>query len=187
LSVDTLEPPGTARVEGGCGLQPKPPDELAQFLDQTLRHARECFSEATAQCVSGWCAPDTDDATLIVFYTVFCTVWVMTIFADAHTERTLSVTAASGRGVAGLVKDAEHGDDIIVERHGRAVAAVVSIDHLDEIRRVRADLTAAALVLSRELADTGNRTDLNDAIAAFGFDRSELEAELAADLAAGRG
>lgn len=110
----------------------------------------------------------------------------MTIFADVHPERTLSVTAATGRGVAGLVKDAERGEDIIVERHGRAVAAVISVEHFDELQRVRADLTAAALVLARELTDTGNRTDLNDAIATFGFDRAELEAELDADIAAGR-
>lgn len=102
----------------------------------------------------------------------------MTISADAHTERTLSVTAAAGRGVAGLVKDAEHGEDIIVERRGHPVAAVVSIEHLDELRRLRADLVAAALVLARELTDTGRRTGLDDAIAAFGLDRAELEAEL---------
>lgn len=109
----------------------------------------------------------------------------MTIFADVHPERTLSVTAATGRGVAGLVKDAELGEDIIVERHGRAVAAVISVEQFDELHRVRADLTAAALVLARELTDTGNRVDLNDAIAAFGFDRAELEAELDADIAIG--
>lgn len=110
----------------------------------------------------------------------------MPIFADVHPERTLSVTAATGRGVAGLVKDAERGEDIIVERRGRAVAAVISVAHFDELHRVRADLTAAALVLARGLTNAGNRTDLNDAIAAFGFDRAELEAELDADLAAGR-
>ena len=103
-----------------------------------------------------------------------------------HPERTLSVTAASGRGVAGLVKDAERGEDIIVERHGRAVAAVISVEHFAELNTLRADLTAAALVLARELTDTGHRTDLDDAIAAFGFDRAELEAELEADVAAGR-
>jgi prevent-host-death family protein len=110
----------------------------------------------------------------------------MTIFADAHPERILSVTEAAGRGVAGLVKDAEHGEDIIVERHGHPVAAVVSVDHLDELRRLRSDLAGAALVLARELTDTGHRTNLDDAIAAFGLDRTELEAELADDLAAGR-
>ena len=55
----------------------------------------------------------------------------MTIFAGAHLERTLSVSAASVRGVAGLVKDAEHGEDLIVERHGRPVAAVISVEHFD--------------------------------------------------------
>lgn len=110
----------------------------------------------------------------------------MTSLVDTHPERTLSVTAATGRGVAGLVKDAERGEETIVERHGRAVAAVISVEHLDELRRVRADLVAASLVLARELSDTGNRTDLDDAIAAFGFDRTELEGELDADIAAGR-
>lgn len=98
----------------------------------------------------------------------------------------MSVTAATGRGVAGLVKDAERGEDIIVERHGRPVAALISVEHLNELHRVRADLIAASLVLARELSDTGNRTDVDDAIAAFGFDRSELETELDADIAAGR-
>lgn len=110
----------------------------------------------------------------------------MTIFTDVHPERTVSVTAATGRGVAGLVKDAEGGEDIIVERHGRAVAAVISVEHFEELHRLRADLTSAALVLARELSDTGARTDLDDAIEAFGFDRAELEAELDADLVAGR-
>lgn len=107
----------------------------------------------------------------------------MAIFADVHSGRTLSVTAATGRGVAGLVKDAERGEDILVERHGRAV---ISVDHFEQIHRLRADLTAASLVLARELTDTGSRTDLDDAIAAFGFDRAELEDELDADIAAGR-
>lgn len=98
----------------------------------------------------------------------------------------MSVTDAAGRGVAGLVKDAERGEDIVVERHGRAVAAVVSIGHLEELRRLRADVASAALVLARELTDTGRRTDLDDAMAAFGLDRAELEAELAEDVAAGR-
>lgn len=110
----------------------------------------------------------------------------MVTFTDVHAERTLSVTEATGRGVAGLVKDAERGEDIIVERHGRAVAAVISVRHFEEFQRVRADLLAASLVLARELADTGNRTDLDHAIAAFGFNRAELQAELGADTSAGR-
>ena len=110
----------------------------------------------------------------------------MTIFADTHAPRSVSVTAAASRGVAGLVKDAERGEDIIVERHGRAVAAVVSVEHFEQLQQMKSDVTAAALVLARELTDTGSRTSLNDAIAAFGFDRAVLEAELDDDIAAGR-
>jgi hypothetical protein len=63
---------------------------------------------------------------------------------------------------------------------------VVSIGHFEEVRRVRADVTSAALVLARELTDTGRRTELDEAMAAFGLDRAELTAELADDLATGR-
>ncbi len=109
----------------------------------------------------------------------------MTIFADFRTHRAVSVTTAASRGVAGLVKDAE-AEDIIVERHGRPVAAVVSVEHFEQYQRMRSDLSAAALILARELTDTGNRTTLDDAFTQLGFDRAELEAELDADIAAGR-
>jgi hypothetical protein len=36
------------------------------------------------------------------------------------------------------------------------------------------------------MTDDGTRHELGDVISSFGFDRSELEAELAADLVAGR-
>lgn len=48
------------------------------------------------------------------------------------------------------------------------------------------ELSDAALVISRLLLDTGNRTSLSAVLDRFGFDRAELEAELDADLAAGR-
>jgi antitoxin (DNA-binding transcriptional repressor) of toxin-antitoxin stability system len=85
------------------------------------------------------------------------------------------------------VRDVEMGEDVVVERHGRAVVAVVNMRHLDELRRLEADLREAALILSRAATDTGRRTNLDEVIAAFGFDRAELEAELDAELAAGRG
>jgi prevent-host-death family protein len=110
----------------------------------------------------------------------------MTIFADFQDSRAVSVTAATSRGVAGLVKDAEMGEDVIVERHGRAVAAVVSVDHFEQLKRMRADVSSAALILARELTDTGNRTSLDDVFSSFGLDRADLEAELDADIAAGR-
>ncbi len=98
----------------------------------------------------------------------------------------VSVTDAAGRGVPGLVREAEQGHDVVVARHGRPVAAVISIKRLERLRDLEADLRSATLVLTRAMTDDGTRRELNDVIAAFGFDRAELETELAADLAAGR-
>jgi len=96
------------------------------------------------------------------------------------------VTEASRRGVAALVREAGEGRDVIVARHGAPVAAVVGMARLAELEELERDLRSAALVLARLATDTGERTDLDAAIAAFGYDRVELEAELDADLAAGR-
>lgn len=106
--------------------------------------------------------------------------------ADFH-PHVLSVTEAAKRGLPRLVKDVECGEHVVVERRGKAVAALVNMSHLDEIRRLEADLRETALILSRAATDTGHRTDLDEAITAFGFHRAALEAELDADLAAGRG
>jgi antitoxin (DNA-binding transcriptional repressor) of toxin-antitoxin stability system len=99
---------------------------------------------------------------------------------------TVSVTEASERGVSAIVRAAGEGHDIVVERHGKAIAAVVGMRRLGELAELEADLRSAALVLTRLATDDGRRTDLDDVIAALGFDRAELEAELDADLAAGR-
>ncbi len=96
----------------------------------------------------------------------------------------LSVTEAASRGLPRLVRDAEMGEDLIVERRGRAVAAVISMRQLDEIRRLESDLHDAVLLLARLATDTGARTSLDTVISHFGFDRAELEAELDAELAA---
>jgi prevent-host-death family protein len=94
-----------------------------------------------------------------------------------------SVTEASLRGVARLVKDAESGAELIVERHGTPVAALVSIERFHHYRAIEEELRDLALITARVLTDDGTRVSLDDAIRAFGFDRSELEAELDAELA----
>lgn len=99
------------------------------------------------------------------------------------TERSISVSTANQRGVSGLLRDAENGSDVIVERHGQPVAAIIGLWRLAELIKLEADLRSAALVLTRAATDTGVRTDLDTVIATFGFDRAELEKELEADLA----
>lgn len=97
----------------------------------------------------------------------------------------LSVTQAAERGVSAIVRAADEGREIVVERHGRAVAAIVGMQRLEALSELEADVRSAALVLSRLATDDGSRTTLDEVIASLGFDREELEAELDADLAAG--
>lgn len=95
----------------------------------------------------------------------------MTLLHDVHQ---LSVTEAARRGVAGLVHDAEQGSDIIVTRRQQPVAALVSTQRLAEIEQSVTDLHDLALVLARSATDTGERTSLNDVLAAFGHTRESL-------------
>jgi prevent-host-death family protein len=74
----------------------------------------------------------------------------------------LSVTAASARGVARLVADAADGDQVVVTRHHRPVAAVVGVEHLRELDELADDLRDLALVIARTADDTGRRTRLDD-------------------------
>ena len=80
----------------------------------------------------------------------------------------LSVTEASARGVARLVADAAHGDEVVVTRHHRPVAAVVGLERLRELEELAADLRDLALVIARTADDEGRRTPLDDVAAAFG-------------------
>ncbi|MDO8732973.1 MAG: type II toxin-antitoxin system prevent-host-death family antitoxin [Actinomycetota bacterium] len=100
--------------------------------------------------------------------------------------RTLSVTDAASRGVSSLVASAESGQDVVVERRGKPVAVVVGMGRLARLDKLESELRDISLLLARAATDTGERVDLDDALAVLGFDRSELEAELARDIAAGR-
>jgi prevent-host-death family protein len=81
-----------------------------------------------------------------------------------HDRHQMSVSDATRRGVSGLLADAESGQDIIVARHAKPVAAVVSMQRFGELQ-----------ALTRVATDTGRRTSLDDALAAFGTTRAELE------------
>lgn len=108
----------------------------------------------------------------------------MTILEGAPTV--VSVTEATRKGVAKLTRDAEQGHDTVVARHGNPVAAMVSMRRLAELRELERDLRDVALILTRAATDTGARTGLDEIIAAFGYDRATLEAELDAEIATGR-
>jgi prevent-host-death family protein len=80
----------------------------------------------------------------------------------------LSVSAASSRGIARLVADAANGDEVVITRHHRPVAAVVGVERLRELDELTADLRDLSLVIARVADDDGRRATLDDVLTAFG-------------------
>jgi prevent-host-death family protein len=70
--------------------------------------------------------------------------------------------------VARLVADAAHGDEVLVERHGTPVAAVVGIERLRELEALRDDVRDLALAVARVVDDDQRRVSLGEAMEAFG-------------------
>lgn len=90
--------------------------------------------------------------------------------------RTMTVTEATQRGVAGLVADAEQGADVVVTRRNQPVAAVVSVQRLTELEEAATDLRDLALVLARLATDNGRRVSMDEVLTAFGHTRETLAA-----------
>ena len=106
--------------------------------------------------------------------------------SNATSAELVTVTEASRLGVSDLVRRASQGHDIVVEKHGTPVAAVIGLARFEQLEDLEADLRSAALVLSRLATDNGVRIGLDEVIDSLGFNRAELEAELDADLRAER-
>ncbi len=97
----------------------------------------------------------------------------------------LSITDASARGVSSLVRDAEIGGVVVLERRHEPVAAVIGVQRLEMLRDAARDLRDLGIVLTRAATDDGVRHTLSDVFGRFGLDRAVLEAELDEDLATG--
>jgi len=96
--------------------------------------------------------------------------------SDMAKQRTQSskipITEAATRGVSDLARQAENGVDIVLTRHGKPVAVVMSVHRANRIAQLEEDLIDAALVLSRMSNDDGQRFSADDVLAEFGIGRS---------------
>lgn len=94
----------------------------------------------------------------------------------------LSITDANRVGISGLVSSAEPGRVVTLSRHGKPVAEIVSREEMDLLRRDRETLRDVVLVMTRMVTGSGNRTELDDAMEAFGINQDELESEIRSGL-----
>jgi prevent-host-death family protein len=93
------------------------------------------------------------------------------------TQDLISISEATKLGVSGLVREAEAGHDQIVLRNSKPVAAVVSMERLEELQRLEEDLTDISLAVARMLTTSSRRHSLDDVLAQFGYSREQLRDE----------
>ncbi|HET7416450.1 MAG TPA: type II toxin-antitoxin system Phd/YefM family antitoxin [Solirubrobacterales bacterium] len=90
------------------------------------------------------------------------------------TQDLISVSEANKIGISGLVKAAEQGEQRVVIRNGKPVAAVVSIESLQRAEELEDRLLDVSLALTRLLTANERRHSLDDVLDRFGFTREEL-------------
>jgi prevent-host-death family protein len=90
------------------------------------------------------------------------------------TKDLISVSEANKIGISGLVKAAEQGEQRVVMRNGKPVAAVVSIESLQRAEELEERLLDVSLALTRLLTADERRHSLDDVFDRFGFTREEL-------------
>lgn len=87
----------------------------------------------------------------------------------------ISITEASARGISKLAAEAAAGRTTILRRRADRIAGIVSYQEILRLGELERDLTDLALVLSRAATDSGERTSLDDVLAAAGLTREQLE------------
>lgn len=94
--------------------------------------------------------------------------------AIIDTADLLSISDANKIGVSGLVRDAEQGHEHVLLRNNRPVAAVVSIERLEQLQQLEEDLLDLALASARMLTAGLARHSLDQVLVGFGYTRDAL-------------
>ncbi|MDQ2709865.1 MAG: type II toxin-antitoxin system Phd/YefM family antitoxin [Actinomycetota bacterium] len=97
----------------------------------------------------------------------------------ADTRDMISIGDVRDRGVSRLVSDAENGRPQVLLRHNKAVAAIVDIETMDRLQRLdelEADLRLLSIALVRVAADSGRRYSFDEVLERSGVSRDELDA-----------
>ena len=96
--------------------------------------------------------------------------------ALVDTEDLISISEATRIGISALARDAEQGRERILVRNNKPVAAVVNIERLEELERLREDLIDITLATARLLTAGPERYSLDEVLEHFGYTREQLRA-----------
>ncbi|HSS43321.1 MAG TPA: hypothetical protein VLK37_12325 [Solirubrobacterales bacterium] len=91
------------------------------------------------------------------------------------TKELISVTEAGRLGISALVKVAERGEQRVLMKNNKPVAAVVGIEALERNEELEERILDVSLALTRLLTTDERRHSLDDVLDRFGFTREDLE------------
>lgn len=80
-----------------------------------------------------------------------------------NTSDLISISEANKLGVSALVRGAETGREQVVLRNNKPIAAVVSMERLDELQRLQDDIVDVSLVAARMQTTGPARHSLDEA------------------------
>jgi prevent-host-death family protein len=93
------------------------------------------------------------------------------------TRELISVTEAGRLGISALVKAAERGEQRILMKNNKPVAAVVGIERLEQNEELEEQLLDASVALTRLLTTSERRHSLDDVLARFGISREDIQGD----------
>ena len=93
------------------------------------------------------------------------------------TKDLISVTDAGKMGISALVKVAERGEQRVLLKNNKPVAALVGIEALERAEELEERLLDVSLALTRLLVTDERRHSLDDVLDRFGFTREDIEAD----------
>jgi len=94
--------------------------------------------------------------------------------ARIDTAALISVSDANKMGLSALIREAEAGHDHVVLRNNKPVAAVMSMQRLEELQQLQDDLSDISLAAARQLTTGSHRTSLDEVLSHLGYTREQL-------------
>jgi prevent-host-death family protein len=84
------------------------------------------------------------------------------------------IAEANRLGVSGLVREAEQGHEQVLLRNNKPVAAMVSMERLEQLQRLEEDLLDIVLASARMLTTGPRRHSLDEVLERFGYAGEQL-------------
>lgn len=94
--------------------------------------------------------------------------------ALVDTADLISISEATKIGLSALIREAEAGHERVVLRNNKPVAAVVSMNRLEQLQKLEEDALDVSMAAARMQTTAPRRHSLDEVLAQFGYTREQL-------------